>query len=185
MGQIHHSGTIATFFVSKREHIAEILENFYNYSLNTKKHLDFSDFKRAFKLYISSRSKTELIKDIEIIKSGMNRYRTNFDMPADHEYKITPYWLLGFVEGDGSFYIAKKGYRLIFSICQSSIDSVILYKIREFLFDLPYVNRQTMQITNIRITEYKGSSINSMAKLDIDLVDILKFVNIPFFNSMT
>lgn len=43
MGQIHHFSTLVTFFVSKREHIAEILEIFSNYPLNTKKHLDFSD----------------------------------------------------------------------------------------------------------------------------------------------
>lgn len=140
---------------------------------------------------MSSSSKTELIKDIDMIKSGMNRGRTNFDMPAGYEYKITPYWLLGFVEGvlrrviSGGALQKKKGYRLIFSICQSSIDSVILYKIREFLYDLPQVNRQTMQITSIRVSEYKGSSIKPMAKLDIDVSEIIKFVIIPFFDSMT
>jgi hypothetical protein len=30
----------------------------------------------------------------------MNRYRINFDMPLDHKVIITPYWLLGLIEGD-------------------------------------------------------------------------------------
>ena len=37
----------------------------------------------------------------------MNRGRTNFEMAADFKYRITPNWLLGFTEGDGSFFIKK------------------------------------------------------------------------------
>lgn len=75
---------------------------------NTKKYLDFSDFKRAFEFYINSKEKTpELIEKISCIKKGMNKSRTWFNMP-DHKYRITPGWLLGFVEGDGSFFIRRK-----------------------------------------------------------------------------
>nr|YP_009072342.1 truncated LAGLIDADG endonuclease [Sclerotinia borealis]AIJ56793.1 truncated LAGLIDADG endonuclease [Sclerotinia borealis] len=42
-----------------------------------------------------------------------------------------------------------------------------------------------MQITSIRVSEYKGSSIKPMTKLDIDVSEIIKLVIIPFFNSMT
>lgn len=32
----------------------------------------------------------------------MNKKRNNFELPTFHEIKITPYWLLGFIEGQGS-----------------------------------------------------------------------------------
>ena len=38
-------------------------------------------------------------------------------MPKNHEIRITPYWLLGFVEGDGSFFVRSTGV-LTFSIKQ-------------------------------------------------------------------
>ena len=33
----------------------------------------------------------------------MNTKRTNYKMAEEHSIKITPYWLLGFAEGEGSF----------------------------------------------------------------------------------
>ena len=52
----------------------------------------------------------------------MNKSRTSFDMPIEYKYGITPHWLLGFVEGDGSFCIARQNYQLIFAIVQHSRD---------------------------------------------------------------
>ena len=39
----------------------------------------------------------------------MNKKRINFELPSNHSIKITPYWLLGFVEAEGSFVIRSKG----------------------------------------------------------------------------
>lgn len=36
----------------------------------------------------------------------MNNKRTNFDMPSFH-IKITPYWFLGLIEGEGSFFLTR------------------------------------------------------------------------------
>ena len=35
----------------------------------------------------------------------MNSGRTDFVMPANHNIIIKPYWLLGFIEGEGCFSI--------------------------------------------------------------------------------
>lgn len=38
----------------------------------------------------------------------MNNKRTNFNFPEYYKTRITPYWLLGFVEGgEGSFSVVK------------------------------------------------------------------------------
>ena len=106
VGEIRDRGTKAVFTLRVQEDIVKIIDILSRNTLNTKKYLDFSDFQRAFILYTNSKEKTpELIKEISQIKSGMNKSRTCFDMPTEHKYRRTPGWLLGFVEGDGSFFI--------------------------------------------------------------------------------
>ena len=36
----------------------------------------------------------------------MNTLRTNFIFPNSNKILITPYWLLGFIDGDGSFSVS-------------------------------------------------------------------------------
>lgn len=127
----------------------------------------------------------------------MNRGRTNFSMPSEHNYRITPYWLLGFVEGDGSFFIRRKNYQLYFSIVQHSRDYELMNKIGDFLYDLPFINKQTMRKSSIRISESSVPAVlpcspnggngykNPVTYLIIDHTYLIKFVIIPFFSSMT
>lgn len=60
----------------------------------------------------------------------MNKARTEFDLPADHQVHITWNWLLGFVEGDGSFSFSREQPRL--SIQVTLIDKPVLVAINEF-----------------------------------------------------
>ena len=46
--------------------------------------------------------KKELIVKILDLKNNMNTNRSNFVIPENH-INITKSWLLGFIEGDGSF----------------------------------------------------------------------------------
>ena len=53
----------------------------------------------------------------------MNTLRTKFILPNSHKILITPYWLLGFIEGDGSFsFSTSKSIPLRFNIVQSIIE---------------------------------------------------------------
>ncbi len=49
------------------------------------------------------KNKLNIIKEVLDIKNSMNRKRVSFHQPLDHKICITPYWLLGFVEGEGFF----------------------------------------------------------------------------------
>ena len=50
----------------------------------------------------------------------MNTLRTNFVLPDSHKIIITPYWLLGFIEGYGSFSVSTlKSFPLRFNIVQA------------------------------------------------------------------
>ena len=81
---------------------------FDNFPLNTTKHLDFLVFKKVLELYKNKMHLTNTgLELIDTLLSNFNKKRTNFTMPIEHKISITPYWLLGFIEGEGSFSIGK------------------------------------------------------------------------------
>jgi hypothetical protein len=58
--------------------------------------------------------------------------------------------------------------------------------IKEFLYNLPWVDKNNMDKTNISITTFKESTvINPIVRLTIVKTDFIKFVIIPLFNSLT
>lgn len=81
------------FVVGNEKGIRLLLEIFDKYKLNGIKFLDYVDFKKAFFLYfdregvLTDEMRTEILELYE----GINTSRTSFDMPSDHEVKITPY----------------------------------------------------------------------------------------------
>lgn len=78
IGEIRDRGSKAVFTIRAQKDIVKIIDILSQNSLNTKKYLDFSDFKRAFEFYTNySKEKTpELIEKISYIKKGMNKNRT-------------------------------------------------------------------------------------------------------------
>ena len=91
------SRPVGTFIVTKLEDIQLILNIFYSYPLNSTKLLNFLKFSEAYKIYTSSDNKANIGNRLEAIKSVMNNKRTDFKLPVGHKYRITPYWLLGFI----------------------------------------------------------------------------------------
>ena len=62
------------------------------------------------------------------MKENINRNRTNFDGYKISYLMISNYWFLGFVEGDGSFFLCNN--RAIFSITQKDrqvLEAISLY----------------------------------------------------------
>lgn len=118
------------------------------FPLNSTKRLKFLAFKEAFELYINFKAKNtnleglELVQRLELIKSGMNSNRTDFQLPEGHIYNITPNRLLGFIEGEGSFYIITKDFQLILDIGQSAVDSALMVVIQDFFNKLPVAERR-------------------------------------------
>jgi hypothetical protein len=40
----------------------------------------------------------------------MNSKRNNFELPKNHQINFTPYWLIGFTEGEGSFSLSSVNF---------------------------------------------------------------------------
>lgn len=136
IGIVNQEGEECKFVVSNIEGIRSLIAIFDLYNLNTTKYLDYMDFREAFNLY---RGRNGLVSDelkdkILNLKNSMNSNRTNFNMPSNH-IKITAYWLLGLIEGEGSFQLWRSDLIPAFSMVLTEDQKPVLVKIKEFLLD--------------------------------------------------
>jgi hypothetical protein len=77
---------------------------FDKFPLNGVKYLDYLAFKKAIDIkFDESISKSKKLELITALKDSMNTKRVNFDTPSSHTIRITPYYLLGLIEGEGTF----------------------------------------------------------------------------------
>lgn len=183
IGSVKNYGYIAHYSVTKQKDIEIILKIFTDYPLISTKLLNFIEFKRAFELYTSCKNKTEdLSLEMEKIKSKMNRGRTDFQLPERHHPLVTSSWLLGFVEGEGSFFIDRSSNQLVFTIGLHGFDSALLEAIKNFFSNLPEASSLSKDC--VRIYQSKGTNKDKAVHLRIKNRDFLKFVIIPFFSSM-
>jgi hypothetical protein len=83
---------------------------FEQFLLNITKYLDFLAFKKAFFIFknrkTSELNKKDLYSSIIKLKDSINDKRANYDLPVGHRI-TTGNYLVGFLEGDGSFYLNK------------------------------------------------------------------------------
>ena len=112
IGNVRLYKNVCIFNITDREGIKLIISIFDKYNLNTtSKDLEsFDDFKEAFNLYINkdkNLSADSVKETILGFKNKMNTNRVNFDWPENSKIVITKSWLLGFIEGDGSFFVRR------------------------------------------------------------------------------
>lgn len=184
IGKVYTTGKVAQYEVYDIKGVQKIIEIFTQHPLNSTKLLNFLDFKRAFELYKGPNGKSsEVIQEIANIKQGMNSTRINFEMPKGHQPRITPYWLLGFVEGEASFNVIK-GFNLTFSIAQSSIDSVLMEAIKSYLNCLPGSAKYIQGESVVYLGTFTGSSQKEMTRITVSQLLYIKSVLIPFFSDL-
>ena len=118
----NYKDNTAEYRIRDIQHIIQyILPIFDNYPLLTRKHYLYSLFKEAI-LIMSNPSLSKEMKDkliSEIKTKSLNGIPTDYVSPAwpgktvnsiqDAKKVISKYWLIGFTEAEGSFYILKKG----------------------------------------------------------------------------
>ncbi|RPB17885.1 hypothetical protein L211DRAFT_854687 [Terfezia boudieri ATCC MYA-4762] len=123
------------FTVSDKKGIEKLMTIFDQFNLNTTKYLDYLDFKSAFILYHSRAGlvTSELIEKLISLKNRMNTTRANFNFPADHKIQITKHWLLGLIEGEGSFNLFREGLYPNFSLVLTERQHAVIIKIKEYL----------------------------------------------------
>lgn len=192
-GEVRSYHNFSSFTVTRLKDIALLLKIFDQYPLQGSKWLNYRDFSKAFYLYLNSDRGAGTLKDILNIKNGMNRLRSDFTMPNDKEIHITPYWLLGFIEGEGCFSINKRNnYRLDFSLCQSSTNLELLQKIKIYLENLSSVastdgSAPSSDVGALGISMVRTNNPNHKPTVRIETarVSYITEIFIPFLESLT
>ena len=178
------------FNVTDRKGVALLIDIFDKYNLNTTKYLDYLDFKEAFLFYIN-RSKDlnpELVNsNVLELKNKMNTNRIHFERPMNSVINITKSWLLGLIEGDGSFFLRRDNIVPTFTIEVTGVQLPVMLKIKEFLENsLGFDTYSLYKLKNssiIAITTAKArNNAKSSVSLTIKNINVLNNYFIPFFD---
>jgi hypothetical protein len=188
-GNLRRYKNESIFNVTDKKGIEKLIQIFERYNLNTTKYLDYLDFKKAFIIYNKEQNlKIDLVKDAILeFKKNMNKNRVNFLRPTDIE--INKYWLLGFIEGDGSFFVRRDPLVPTFSIELSDDQLPVVLKIKEFLENnLGFDSYSIFKLSNSSIMSIIKSNTREKSKPSVLLVikniKVLHNYLIPFFNEM-
>ena len=117
----------------------------------------------------------------------MNSQRKNFDNSELPKRTLTPYRLLGFVEGDGTFCLPN----LVptFGIKQHSKNIDFLYEISKFLNSLPYKPQIGPNFDKLNTKPTPGIHDPDLdtGMSSLSVTNILQLYNyiLPFFKSLT
>lgn len=158
-------------------------------------------------MYINNKGiRAEVLDEIKEIKSGINNNRTDFDVSdyyKTNSISITPNWLLGFVEGDGTFFVLRRpggsSYSLVFGLGQSISNLHLMEAIRDYFNNLPYLSDGLIKEMQTQIIQDKSSFAylyfdrredrtngkqSDLVILNISRTEYLNNVLIPLFDSL-
>jgi len=192
---IYKNNDMARFLVNKFDDIYQILiPILQEFSLQTTKYLDFTGFLEAANLINERRVDGRLLRNnlLEIVpslvklKESMNKSRLEINKKEEELLKnkvtINMWWLLGFVEGEGTFgYTASIPY---FQIAQNKKNLFVLDAIRIYLLNI------FKQSTSTEVEDNLGLTCNidnrtDVYKLVVTKIDTnFKYI-LPFFLSMS
>lgn len=185
-------GNSCKFTVIHKKDIEKLISIFDKYNLNTTKYLDYIDFKKAFLLYheIIKKDRKLFMDKLVEIKNGMNANRKDFTYPSDHKIVISSYWLLGLIEGEGSFYLDRDKLQPVFILNLTEVQSPVIDKIHEFLVDnLGFDKYSLFKLKNSSvIATFKEKSVNNskpLVKVKITNTNVILNYFIPFLNAMS
>lgn len=195
MGKVYAntSRNSCSFVVGNEKELHELIKLLDGFPLNGIKFLDFSDFKEAFLLYFSRKGtiSEDLIKKLLKLKEGLNRGRKDFTMPLNHKINITGYWLVGLIEGEGSFSMTRGSrlrpcFQLLFTAAQKPLlESIKLFLMNNLGFDR-FSLWKLANTSDIGIFDFKAKG-NSKPTVCLEIHNILLLNNylIPFLSNFT
>ena len=189
-GRLNTERSTLVFTISKLSDIETILIPLFDeFPLNTTKYLDYLNFKKAFFIFRNRESTLSLQDYSSIIKlkDSMNDKRVNFISPESHSIKITGNYLVGLLEGDGSFYLNKQDMTSRVSLVTTSVNKLVLEKIREFLLNLLDEHSLMLGSTTKLINIFEKKTKNnykSISVLEISQIDFICNILIPYLDSI-
>lgn len=162
------------FEVGAEKELRVLIDFLDKYPLIGDKYLDYLNFREVFFLYYD---RTNLVSEslktkIEEIRANHNTKRVSTTLPDGYNRVITDYKLLGFMEGDGSFYIQTKGLTPKFEIELTYAQKPLLMEIRTYLMSKLDFKPSSKDVIKIRDLKAKGNS-KPTVRLEITGIDFL------------
>ena len=187
------------FTISDKQGVYKLISIFDKFNLNTTKYLDYLKWLEAINLWRQAKlsPNTQLGKSVKLatrtkileLKAGMNKNKTSFFPIANHEIIITPYWFLGFLEGDGSFGINTLHFSTIFSLEQRYTEKPVLIAIAEYLKGLIPTHLSELKDRQTLVTIFDTPARSERRKPTTTLafthLQFLFEVIVPFFDNLT
>ena len=184
-------GNSCKFVVLHRKEVNKLIYIFDKYNLNTTKYLDYLDFKKAFHLYNENDSidKITLMDQILNLKNGMNKNRIDFNFPSSHKIIISDSWLLGLIEGEGSFYLDRTKLQPVFMVILTKVQYPVIEKINEYLINnLGFDKYSKFKLQNssaIALVENKErDNSKPLVRLVISNTNILMNYLVPYLENL-
>ena len=186
VGIVTIQGKTCSYRVHAFQTIIEILIPIFDkYPLLTLKQLNYKDWREGIFLKKVAKDKGYKIDkftfdNILKLKNRMNSLRTSNEGYILRNEMVNKYWLLGFVEGAGSFYFTNS--KAVFSITQK--DKQVLEAIATFLQNV----KISPIYSNLFVPSKPNCIISSKSKayqLSITDTDVLFQYILPFFKYLT
>uniref|UniRef100_UPI0020013961 hypothetical protein n=1 Tax=Exserohilum turcicum TaxID=93612 RepID=UPI0020013961 len=158
----------AFLVISSREDTDKLLDRMSSsfFKLNTTKVLDFFAWLEARSIYynfLDNRDNNIFLYESPVyasifdkvvgIKNSINKSRVDFTLPLDHKVIITNEWLLGFIEGEGCFYV--NGVSVAFKLAQTEVNRYVLEGIKNYL-QLKYDDKMVITLTDCKPNRLKA-----------------------------
>lgn len=138
VGKVTFSGNSCLFMISDNYSLLNVLIPLLNkYYLYTTKWLDYLSFKSVveFLSMESSRIPLEKVVWATALISDINLTRSSYNLTLIPTITVNPFWLLGFIEAEGTFGI--KNLVPYFQIGQHTKNQMVLNAISAYLSQLP------------------------------------------------
>lgn len=144
VGSITKDGTKVQYFIRNRKQIESILiPIFEKYPLLTSKYFDYVRFKRALDLLndesLTKEMKNDMLmklknltKPLDYVSPAWKKINLPFNDTNEVKKIMVKYWIVGFIEAEGSFYLTNKDTNRIvhgFGLTQK-LDKIVLEGIR-------------------------------------------------------
>nr|AOT85208.1 Orf1p [Saccharomyces mikatae] len=167
---------------------SNIVTIFDKYPCLTIKYYSYYKWKKA--MIDNLNGKIYNNKDVMNIQNTINNYEVmpNLKIPYD---KMNDYWILGFMEAEGSFEVIKTRNICSFNISQHQRSIETLKAIKSYILtNWKPIDNTPLMIKNQLLKDWDSSikltkpDKNGVIKLDFYRMDFLYYVIIPKFNNM-
>lgn len=172
-----------SFIVESYECIKNVICPIFNtFPLHTSKRLDFENFYKAVMIKDKKILSNTDMEKIIYLKNTMNTKRQIFTYnTTKSQIIINPNWLIGFIEGDGTFGI-KTGSALYLQVAQKNTSQESLNAITTFLIKLSDNVLQDSKISPLNIVNSINVKTN-VVSLVVNSVDSLYYYVLPFLDN--